>query len=185
VTDKSGKTFRVTSGYVDERGGKWPFDARANIGAKSDDGFVWSSGFFRPTQRGRHRPRDPRQRLPQQLREFPVSLGDLFQGDNDDSQSCRTSFVLEYGSAGYTTPTGGSDNSVKRPGQPMPRAHWRQDDPDTMDVGDVYGGGSPTGITVYENGALGAAFEGTLLNCEPSRNTVLAYSSSRRRAPTP
>ncbi|NBV48699.1 MAG: hypothetical protein EBR95_06605, partial [Verrucomicrobia bacterium] len=42
-------------------------------------------------------------------------------------------------------------------------------------VGDVYGGGSPTGITVYENGALGAAFEGTLLNCEPSRNTVLAY----------
>ena len=32
----------------------------------------------------------------------------------------------------------------------MPRAHWRQDDPDTMDVGDVYGGGSPTGIVSYE-----------------------------------
>jgi hypothetical protein len=44
-----------------------------------------------------------------------------------------------------------------------------------MDVGDVYGGGSPTGITVYENGALGEAWAGTLLNCEPSRNTVLAY----------
>jgi putative heme-binding domain-containing protein len=57
----------------------------------------------------------------------------------------------------------------------MPRAHWRQDDPDTMDVGDVYGGGSPTGIAVYENGALGAAWAGTLLNCEPSRNTVFAY----------
>jgi putative heme-binding domain-containing protein len=62
-----------------------------------------------------------------------------------------------------------------RLGQSMPRAHWRQDDPDTMDVGDVYGGGSPTGVAVYENGALGAAWEGTLLNCEPSRNTVLAY----------
>jgi putative heme-binding domain-containing protein len=44
-----------------------------------------------------------------------------------------------------------------------------------MDVGDVYGSGSPTGITVYENGALGDAWIGTLLNCEPSRNTVLAY----------
>jgi putative heme-binding domain-containing protein len=62
-----------------------------------------------------------------------------------------------------------------RLGQSMPRAHWRQDDPDTMDVGDVYGGGSPTGVAVYENGALGTAWEGTLLNCEPSRNTVLAY----------
>jgi putative heme-binding domain-containing protein len=50
-----------------------------------------------------------------------------------------------------------------------------------MDVGDVYGGGSPTGITVYENGALGAAWEGTLLNCEPSRNTVLAYKLAAQK----
>ena len=106
---------------------------------------------------------------------MPSSLGDLFQGDNDDQQSCRTSFVLEYGTSGYTTPAGAGYRSVMRLGQSMPRAHWRQDDPDTMDVGDVYGGGSPTGVAVYENGALGAAWEGTLLNCEPSRNTVLAY----------
>ena len=175
VSDKSGKTFRVTSNYVDERGGKWPFDARANIGAKSDDGFVWSSGFSGRLNADGTGLEILGNGYRNSYESFPSSLGDLFQGDNDDSQSCRTSFVLEYGSAGYTTPSGASYNSVKRPGQSMPRAHWRQDDPDTMDVGDVYGGGSPTGIAVYENGALGAAWAGTLLNCEPSRNTVFAY----------
>jgi putative heme-binding domain-containing protein len=50
-----------------------------------------------------------------------------------------------------------------------------------MDVGDVYGGGSPTGVAVYENGALGTAWEGTLLNCEPSRNTVLAYKLAAQK----
>ena len=175
VTDKSGKTFRVTSGYVDERGGKWPFDAKANIGTKSDDGFVWSSGFSGRLNADGTGLEIIGNGYRNSYESVPSSLGDLFQGDNDDQQSCRTSFVLEYGTAGYTTPDGAGYRSVMRLGQPMPRAHWRQDDPDTMDVGDVYGGGSPTGVAVYENGALGAAWEGTLLNCEPSRNTVLAY----------
>jgi putative membrane-bound dehydrogenase-like protein len=181
VTDKSGKTFRVTSNYVDERGGKWPFDARANIGAKSDDGFVWSSGFSGRLNADGTGLEIIGNGYRNSYESFPSSLGDLFQGDNDDSQSCRTSFVLEYGSAGFTTPSGAGYGSVKRPGQPMSRAHWRQDDPDTMDVGDVYGGGSPTGIAVYENGALGQAWEGTLLNCEPARNTVLAYKLAAQK----
>ena len=181
VTDKSGKTFRISSGYLDERGGKWPFDSKANIGTKSDDGFVWSSGFSGRLNADGTGLEILGNGYRNSYENFPSSLGDLFQGDNDDQQSCRTSFVLEYGSAGYTTPSGANYGSVKRLGQPMPRAHWRQDDPDTMDVGDVYGGGSPTGITVYENGALGAAWEGTLLNCEPSRNTVLAYKLSAQK----
>ena len=175
VTDKSGKTFRVTSGYLDERGGKWPFDAKANIGTKSDDGFVWSSGFSGRLNADGTGLEILGNGYRNSYESVPSSLGDLFQGDNDDQQSCRTSFVLEYGTSGYTTPAGAGYRSVMRLGQSMPRAHWRQDDPDTMDVGDVYGGGSPTGVAVYENGALGAAWEGTLLNCEPSRNTVLAY----------
>ena len=175
VTDKSGKTFRVTSGYVDERGGKWPFDAKANIGTKSDDGFVWSSGFSGRLNADGTGLEIIGNGYRNSYESVPSSLGDLFQGDNDDQQSCRTSFVLEYGTSGYTTPAGAGYRSVMRLGQSMPRAHWRQDDPDTMDVGDVYGGGSPTGVAVYENGALGTAWEGTLLNCEPSRNTVLAY----------
>ena len=34
------------------------------------------------------------------------SMGDLFQSDNDDYSSCRNSYVLEYGSAGYYSSMG-------------------------------------------------------------------------------
>ena len=175
VTDKSGKTFRVSSGYADQRGGKWPFDPKQAAGAKSDDGFVWTSGFSARLNEDGSGMEIVGNGYRNSFEHFPSSFGDLFQGDNDDSSSCRTSYVLEYGTAGYTTPTGAGYGTVRRLGQSTPRAHWRQDDPDTMDVGDVYGSGSPTGIAVYENGALGAAWAGTLLNCEPSRNTILAY----------
>jgi putative membrane-bound dehydrogenase-like protein len=174
-TDKSGKTFRVSSGYVDQRGGAWPYDPKATAGAKSDDGFVWSSGFSARMNADGSGAEIIGNGYRNSYEHFPSSFGDLFQGDNDDSSSCRTSFILEYGTAGYTTPKAAGYGSVRRPGQPTPRAHWRQDDPDTMDVGDVYGSGSPTGITVYENGALGDDWNGTLLNCEPSRNTIFAY----------
>jgi len=174
-TDKSGKTYRVGSGYVDQRGGAWPFDPKATAGAKSDDGFVWSSGFSARMNADTSGVEIIGNGYRNSFEHFPSSFGDLFQGDNDDSSSCRTSYILEYGTAGYTTPKAAGYNSVRRPGQPTPRAHWRQDDPDTMDVGDVYGSGSPTGVAIYENGALGAAFNGTLLNCEPSRNTIFAY----------
>jgi putative membrane-bound dehydrogenase-like protein len=174
-TDKSGKTFRISSGYVDQRGGAWPYDPKTTAGAKSDDGFVWSSGFSARMNDDASGVEIIGNGYRNSFEHFPSSFGDLFQGDNDDSSSCRTSFVLEYGTAGYTTAKGAGYGSVRRPGQSTPRAHWRQDDPDTMDVGDVYGSGSPTGITVYENGALGDAWNGTLLNCEPSRNTIFAY----------
>jgi len=180
-TDKSGKTFRVSSGYVDQRGGAWPYDPKATAGAKSDDGFVWSSGFSARMNADGSGAEIIGNGYRNSYEHFPSSFGDLFQGDNDDSSSCRTSFILEYGTAGYTTPKAAGYGSVRRPGQPTPRAHWRQDDPDTMDVGDVYGSGSPTGITVYENGALGDAWNGTLLNCEPSRNTIFAYKLQPRK----
>ncbi|MEN9815173.1 MAG: hypothetical protein RLZZ412_1155 [Verrucomicrobiota bacterium] len=180
-TDKSGKTFRVSSGYVDQRGGAWPYDPKTTAGAKSDDGFVWSSGFSARMNADGSGAEIIGNGYRNSYEHFPSSFGDLFQGDNDDSSSCRTSFILEYGTAGYTTPKADGYRSVRRPGQPTPRAHWRQDDPDTMDVGDVYGSGSPTGITVYENGALGAAWNGTLLNCEPSRNTIFAYKLQPRK----
>lgn len=174
-TDKTGKTYRVASGYVDQRGGAWPFDPKATSGAKSDDGFVWSSGFSARMNADTSGVEIIGNGYRNSYEHFPSSFGDLFQGDNDDSSSCRTSYILEYGTAGYTTPKATGYNSVRRPGQPTARAHWRQDDPDTMDVGDVYGSGSPTGVAIYENGALGAAFNGTLLNCEPSRNTIFGY----------
>ena len=37
------------------------------------------------------------------------------------------------------------------------------------------GGGSPTGVAVYENGALGDHWRGLLLTCEAGRNVIFGY----------
>jgi putative heme-binding domain-containing protein len=83
---------------------------------------------------------------------------------------------MEGGNAGFCSLDGKRPWAAdKRPGQDVPTAEWRQEDPGIMPAGDVYGGGSPTGITYYENGALGARFPGLLLACEPGRNTIFGY----------
>jgi putative heme-binding domain-containing protein len=49
-------------------------------------------------------------------------------------------------------------------------------------AGDVYGGGSPTGNVFYENGALGAGWEGTFFAAEPGRNEIFTYRPERKGA---
>ena len=49
-------------------------------------------------------------------------------------------------------------------------------------VGDVYGGGSPTGNVFYENGALGPSWEGTFFAAEAGRNEVFSYQPAREGA---
>ena len=84
--------------------------------------------------------------------------------------------MLEYGNAGFASRDGKrSWGADKRPGQEVPIAEWRQEDPGTMPAGDVYGGGSPTGVAFYENGALGDKWRGLLLACEAGRNVVFGY----------
>ena len=39
----------------------------------------------------------------------------------------------------------------------------------------MYGGGSPTGVAFYENGALPKDFRGLLLACEAGRNVIFGY----------
>ncbi len=165
-TDKSGKTFRLGSAY----------DNRQVAGHKSDDGNVWIGGAaYRMNPDGTnvqvigHNFRNS-------YEQTVTSFGDVFQNDNDDPPACRTTFLLEYGNAGFCSEDGkrgwGAD---KRPGQSTQIAEWRQEDPGTMPAGDVYGGGSPTGIAYYENGALGEKHRGMLLSCEPARNVVFGY----------
>lgn len=174
-TDKSGKTFRMGGDYFNSGGGDWFVDTRQLNGKKSDDGFLWTSGFsVRMNPDGTHA-EIIGHGYRNSFEHCTTSLGDLFQNDNDDPPACRTSYVLEYGSAGYFTRDGKFYNSVKRPNQEHWRNHWRQDDPGTFDVGDVYGGGSPTGIVFYENGALGERHAGTLLSCEAARNVIFGY----------
>jgi putative membrane-bound dehydrogenase-like protein len=178
-TDKSGKTFRVGSPYNPQEmpgGGKAPFKSSDIGGEKSDDGHVYIGGTtYRMNPDGTNvTPIGFNYR--NSYEQFITSFGDVFQNDNDDPPACRVANVLEYGNAGFASRDGKrSWQADKRPGQTTPVAEWRQDDPGTMPAGDVYGGGSPTGIVYYENGALGDQWNGTLLSCEPGRNVVFGY----------
>ena len=78
---------------------------------------------------------------------------------------------MEYANFGFSSLDGQrSWQADRRPGQTVPVAEWRQDDPGVAPAGDVYGGGSPTGNVFYENGALGPRWEGTFFAAEPGRN---------------
>lgn len=164
-------------------GGEWfvPTDKRA--GEKSADGHVYSAGAtFRVNEDGSNLEvvgHGYRNSYEQTL----SSYGNAFQNDNDDPPACRVSYILEYGCAGYFSRDARRFyKSEKRPGQDHGRNHWRQDDPGTMDAGDIYGGGSPTGVAFYENGAMGDSFVGTLLACEPGRNTIFSYQPKPYKA---
>ena len=112
-----------------------------------------------------------------------TSLGDVFQNDNDDPPACRVSWVMEYANFGFSSNDGQRTwQADRRPGQTVPVAEWRQDDPGMTPAGDVYGGGSPTGNVFYENGALGPAWEGTFLAAEPGRNEIFSYQPARQGA---
>lgn len=157
-------------------GGEWFVENQKRGGEKSADGHVWMAGAtFRMNEDGTglevvgHGYRNS-------YEQAVTSFGDMFQNDNDDPPACRVSYILEYGCAGYfSRDARRTYKSEKRRNQEHWRNHWRQDDPGTMDAGDVYGGGSPTGVAFYENGALGDDFVGTFLSCEPGKNTIFSY----------
>lgn len=174
-TDKSGKTFRIGSAYGD--GGRQPlFKATEIAGQKSDDGHVWIGGFAARMNPDGSSVQIIGHNFRNSYEQTVSSFGDVFQNDNDDPPACRTAFLLEYGNAGFCSFDGKrSWGADRRPGQSVPVAEWRQEDPGTMPPGDIYGGGSPTGIAFYEEGALGKNYRGLLLSCEPGRNVVFGY----------
>lgn len=174
-TDRSGKTFRIGSAYGD--GGRDPlFNATQIAGQTSDDGHVWIGGFAARMNPDGTGVRIIGHNFRNSYEQTVTSHGDVFQNDNDDPPACRTTFLLEYGNAGFCSFDGKrSWGADRRPGQSVPTSQWRQEDPGTMPSGDVYGGGSPTGIAFYEDGALPKKYRGLLLSCEPGRNTVFGY----------
>lgn len=180
-TDKSGKTFRAYGAYRGG-GGDWFVDSHKELNVASDDGFRWTSGFSARMNPDGSNVEIIGHGYRNSYEHAVNSFGELFQNDNDDPPACRNSYVLEYGCAGYFTRQGQSYLTVKRPGQDHGRAHWRQDDPGTFDVGDIYGGGSPTGVVFYENGAMGDDFAGTFLSCEAGRNVIFSYQPEMKGA---
>ena len=184
-TDRSGKTFRIFSAYRPGPVGpfKFPHDPAAYAGKPSDDGHVYIGGFTARMNADGTNVEIIGHNYRNSYEQSVTSLGDVFQNDNDDPPACRVSWVMEYANFGFSSNDGQrSWQADRRPGQSVPVAEWRQEDPGMMPAGDVYGGGSPTGNVFYENGALGPAFAGTFLAADAGRNEIFSYQPARQGA---
>ena len=175
-TDKSGKTFRIGSPYNHGEWTKQAVDSQQVAGLRSDDGNVWVGGFSVRMNGDGTNARIVGHNYRNSFEQSINSFGDMYQSDNDDPPACRVTLVMEGGNAGFASADGQrSWGADRRPGQETPVAEWRQEDPGTMPAGDVYGGGSPTGVAFYENGALDPKWNGLLLACEAGKNVVFGY----------
>ena len=155
-TDRSGKTFRIFGSYRPDPVGpfKFPNDPAVYAGKPSDDGHVYVGGFTVRMNPDGTNAEIIGSNYRNSYEQSVTSLGDVFQNDNDDPPACRVSWVMEYANFGFSSNDGQRTwQADRRPGQSVPVAEWRQDDPGMMPAGDVYGGGSPTGNVFYENGA--------------------------------
>ena len=183
--DKSGKTFRIFSAYRPGPVGPFvfPHDPAVYAGKPSDDGHVYVGGFTARMNPDGTNVEIIGYNYRNSYEQSITSLGDVFQNDNDDPPACRVSWVMEYANFGFSSIDGQrSWQADRRPGQSVPVAEWRQDDPGMAPVGDVYGGGSPTGNVFYENGALGPGWEGTFFAADAGRNEVFSYQPARQGA---
>ena len=173
VTDKAGWTLRAGSSY---RGGS-PYVKSNEPGRKSDDGRVWVGGVSLRIQADGTGLTPLAHNFRNSYEQTMTSFGDIFQNDNDDPPACRTTWQMEYGNAGFSSADGSRAwKADQRPGQSVPIAEWRQEDPGTMPPGDVYGNGAPTGIVYHENGAMDGLYpDGLLLSCESARSVVYGY----------
>lgn len=180
VTDKSGWALRSGSLYV----GGTPYNKMNKGNQVSDDGRVWVGGLalrINPDGTGLkvmgHNFRN-------NYETCLDSYGNMWQNDNDDQVvACRTSWLMEGADAGYFSKDGTRYwQGDQRPGQTIPTAHWHQDDPGVMPVGDITGAGSPTGTVFYEGDELGPAYRGMLLSAEAGRNVIFSYKPQPKGA---
>lgn len=181
-TDRSGRTFTSFSSYRADPIGPftYPHDSVTLMGARSDDGHVYVGGFAARMNPDGTDVEIVGHNFRNSYEQSITSFGDVFQTDNDDPPACRISFVMDHANFGFASPDGQRTwQADRRPGQDVPTAHWRQDDPGTAPAGDIYGGGSPTGTAYYEDGALGDAYRGTLFAAEPGRNLIFAVRPER------
>lgn len=179
-TDRGGKTFRIGSSYNPvPDGGAQPVFGNPPVtyaGAKSDDGHVYVGGFSARMQPNGTGVEILGFNFRNSYEQTITSFGDIFHNDNDDPPACRTSWLMEYGNFGWFSRDGKRYwQADRRPGQSIPVAEWRQEDPGVIPAGDVYGGGAPTGIVFNEGDGLGKKYRGLLLSAEAARNTIFGY----------
>src|SRR5688572_29657803 len=179
-TDRSGKTFRVGSTYdpVPDGGAQRVFGnpPPTYAGAKSDDGHVYVGGFSARMRADGTGVEILGFNFRNSYEQTVTSVGDIFHNDNDDPPACRTTYLMEYGNLGFFSRDGKRYwQADRRPGQSIPTAEWRQEDPGVIPAGDVYGGGAPTGIVFNEGDGIGRKWRGLLLSAEAARNTIFGY----------
>ena len=176
VTDKAGWQLRSGSVYT----GGTPYNDKNEPAQLSDDGRIWVGGLaLRVNNDGTglevvgHNFRNS----------YEVALdsyGNMWQNDNDDQVvTCRVSWLMEGGNAGYFNANGKRTwQADRKPDQDIFSAHWHQEDPGVMPAGDNTGAGSPTGVVVYEGDAFGPEYRGMLLSADAGRNIIFAYQPS-------
>jgi putative membrane-bound dehydrogenase-like protein len=179
-TDRSGRTFRIGSAYdpVPDGGAQAVFGTppRSYSGALSDDGHVYVGGFSARMSADGTGVEILGFNFRNSYEQTVTSFGDIFHNDNDDPPACRTTYLMEYGNLGFFSRDGLRFwQADRRPGQSIPTAEWRQEDPGVIPAGDVYGGGAPTGIVFNEGDGLGKKWRGLLLSAEAARNTIFGY----------
>ena len=173
VSDKTGWTLRSGSLYV----GGSPYNTRNHGNQVSDDGRVWTGGMALRINPDASGLKVMGHNFRNNYETCLDSYGNMWQNDNDDQVvACRTSWLMEGGNAGYFSSDGTRYwQGDQRPGQTIQTAHWHQDDPGVMPVGDMTGAGSPTGMVFYEGDELGPAYRGMLLSAEAGRNVIFSY----------
>ena len=107
------------------------------------------------------------------------SFGTLWQSDNDDdgNQGVRINYVMEFGNYGYVDELTGAGWQAPRTNieTEIPLRHWHQNDPGVVPNLLQTGGGSPTGICIYEGTLLPEVFRNQVIHCDAGPNIVRAY----------
>ena len=113
---------------------------------------------------------------------FEVAIdpyGTLWQSDNDDdgNKGTRINYVMEYGNYGYTDEMTGASWPARRTNmeKEIPFRHWHLNDPGVVPNVLQTGGGSPSGMTMYEGTLLPEVFQGQMIHAEPGNNVVRSY----------
>jgi putative heme-binding domain-containing protein len=150
----------------------------------SDDGRVWTGGLALRMEPDGTRLTVLAHNFRNAYELAVDSFGDLWQNDNDDQvMACRTTWLMEGGSAGYFSADGTRFwQADRRPGQDTFTAHWHQDDPGVVPAGDNTGAGAPAGLVRYEGDAFGDRYRGLLLSADAGRNVVFGYLPTPRGA---
>ncbi len=107
------------------------------------------------------------------------SFGTMWQSDNDDdgNRGVRINYVMEFGNYGYVDELTGAGWQSPRTNieTEIPLRHWHQNDPGVVPNLLQTGGGSPTGICVYEGTLLPQVFRNQVIHCDAGPNVCRAY----------